>query len=106
MKPNYQQFTASAEAYMRQALSVDYAVIERRIMAHVMATQEQELRRMLSCWVSECEPAAVYQDGTLLGLGLDGDPELHIVVPAQGCGVWITEMRGRQGFPAMLPWSL
>lgn len=58
----------SFSATLESPVKVDDAAWRR--LANLAAEHaEAEIRRMLSCWVSELEPAIVYsQDGFLLGL--------------------------------------
>ncbi len=45
---------------------------------------EVEIRRMLSLWVSECEPGIAWGPEGLLGLTLAGDPgPARILVPSR-----------------------
>jgi hypothetical protein len=94
----------SAASIMRQTQAIDFAVLRRRLVACAMEVEETEIKRMLSCWVSECEPVVVYQDGTLAGLGLAGDPELRLIVEAQGARRAWFDLYGRHAADPALLW--
>ncbi|MFC6790767.1 hypothetical protein ACFQE0_14790 [Methylobacterium komagatae] len=54
------------------------------LRARLVAAFAGETVRMLSAWVSECEPAVVHgPDGLMRGLALAGDPDARILVPSR-----------------------
>jgi hypothetical protein len=81
-------------------IELDYAAMERRILASLMRFHEGMVRELLGRWVSELEPVLVFSDGRFQGLGAEG---AGVVLPApreQADAFWVGDLHGDTTWPA------
>lgn len=76
----------------------------RTLEVAVLNYHREDFVRMLGLWESECEPAAIFRDGVLEGLGLAGDPEMRVIIASQYPGTW-SNMPGLQAFDPYLTFA-
>lgn len=83
-------------------------LLAEAVREHI-AQQERDLRELLGRWVSELEPATIFaHDGTLLGVGMKGDPEGRVVLAVPGVDLrrryWLLSQQSRTCDPCDPIW--